>query len=45
MTEKAADPNLPGSQQAPAVSGRTVAFQSNAAGPWNTYLDLLPLTQ
>ena len=45
MTEQAVDPNLHGIQQEPAVFGRRVAFESNAAGPWNTYLALLPLLQ
>jgi beta propeller repeat protein len=32
------DNTLAGSQQAPSLVGRQVAFQSNAAGPWNVYL-------
>ena len=32
------DSALAGSQQNPSLVGRQVAFQSNAAGPWNTYL-------
>jgi TolB protein len=44
-TEQAVDPNLHGIQQEPALSGNRVAFESNAAGPWNTYLALLPQLQ
>ena len=41
-TEQAVDPNLHGIQQEPAVSGNKVAFESNAPGPWNVYLALVP---
>ena len=40
--EQAVDPNLHGTQQEPALFGNRVAFESNAAGPWNVYLALLP---
>jgi beta propeller repeat protein len=45
VAEQAVDPNLHGTQQDPALSGNRVAFQSNAPGPWNTYLALLPHLQ
>ena len=43
--EQAVDPNLHGTQQEPALFGNRVAFESNAAGPWNVYLALLPQQQ
>jgi hypothetical protein len=38
MPQIPVDSTLDGIQVSPSLVGRNVAFQSNAAGPWNTYL-------
>jgi beta propeller repeat protein len=36
-TQRAADPLQAGQQQAPALSGRLLTYQSDDTGPWNVY--------